>query len=200
MERAITNTQQNILAKLKLYTVRYDPIADWRLAKAIDEFYDTKPDDDNGTSVRAVYDIARDQGMSRVRSVEFDSAGRVVPIYPKPLDPAEGISTNRWAINVDEMRYAIAQKNPVTIGINWYADFDKPEQTGYQEWWIAKSGKLSTNIRGGHCVCVYGASDLKQAFKIKNSWGDDWPEVWIPYEVMQRLLNEEGEAVLVTDR
>lgn len=40
-----------------------------------------------------------------------------------------------------------------------------------------------------------------QAVPFLNSWGTFYPHVtWMPYDVLQRLLDEEGEATLVTDR
>jgi hypothetical protein len=49
-------------------------------------------------------------------------------------------------------------------------------------------------------VCVYGASDRRQAFAVKNSWGRSYPLAWLPYEVMVELLREDGEATVITDR
>jgi hypothetical protein len=42
---------------------------------------------------------------------------------------------------------------PVVIGVNWYVEFDKPEQDAQGHYWIARDAKLST-VRGGHCVCL----------------------------------------------
>jgi hypothetical protein len=39
-------------------------------------------------------------------------------------------------------------------------------------------------FEGGHAVTAVGYSDLKQAFKIKNSWGTSWKDggyFWMPY-------------------
>ena len=60
---------------------------------------------------------------------------------------------------------------------------------------LFRSGPLD----GGHCVCIYGASDERQAFKFVNNWGMGYPLTWIPYETMQLLLNQYGEATLITD-
>jgi hypothetical protein len=165
----------------------YDAHWLWNEAKKIDEWPDTNPGDDNGTSVRAACDVLRAQGHCRIYRSKTE-----------PCNLQDGIAANRWATNVDEIRTAIASGNPVTLGINWYQDFDDPVKVG-NEWWIAKDKKLTT-IRGGHAICCYGASDKRQAFKLVNSWGLDYPMVWIPYEVVQRLLNEQGEGCLITDR
>lgn len=162
---------------------RYDPHWLWNESKKIDEWTDTNPGDNNGTSVRAACDVLRDQGHARKWS------GRTYPV-----DPAEGITENRWATTVDEMRAGIAAGIPITIGVNWYTNFDRPEDGG----WIGR-GDLG-RVRGGHAVCLYGASDRLGAFRLKNSWGRDFPLAWLGYKTMERLLGESGEACLVTDR
>lgn len=198
---------------------------------------------------------------------------------------------------------------PVTIGINWYSNFDSPVKKGTR-WWVGL-GDLG-QIRGGHCVCLktskysdltswwdfynqgrqgacvgFGSSrmmslmnrkrydarwlwdeakivdgypdtnpgddegttvdaamkilaakghlrsgsslpslgegiaayrwattvdevrsvlltplhDTLQAVPMLNSWGRVYPHVvWIPYVVLERLMNEDGEVAIVTDR
>lgn len=197
MERAVTNTAQNAFLHLVKPTRRYDPIWIWNQAKSIDEWPDTNPGDDNGTSVRAGYDVLRTLGAPRVQSMKLID-GVPMPQHEGIVDLSEGVAANRWATSVDEIRSAIANGTPVTIGVDWYSNFDRPEKKG-SEYWIGASGALGS-IRGGHCVCLYGVSDKRQAFKLKNSWGRDYPEVWLTYIVMQKLLNDNGEAAIVTDR
>lgn len=192
MMMAILNSTQRRVDMPRGYTVRYDPWWLWDEAKRIDEWPDTNPGDDNGTSVRAAMDVARDQGLVRI-----DRDGKKRWGYDP--DPNAGVAANRWAMSVDEMRAAIDDGNPVTIGVNWYTNFDNPEKVG-NDWFIGRDEKAFGSVRGGHCVCVYGASDRRNAFKVKNSWGRSYPLVWIPYPSMQRLLDEYGEATLVTDR
>jgi hypothetical protein len=198
MERAITNTTQNvILNALGMKTRWYDSIDIWNRAKEIDPWPDTNPGDDNGTSVHAGYDVCRVQGIRRVSSM------KLVNEVPQPQgemarDFKEGVATNRWATTVDQMRSGISLGLPIAIGVNWYSNFDTPIMIGGENW-IGRSPILGS-IRGGHCVCLYGASDKRQAFRVKNSWGRSYPLVWLPYATMQRLLDEDGEAALVTDR
>ncbi len=109
----------------------------------------------------------------------------------------QGIAANRWAVTTDEIRAAIYREIAVAIGINWYSNFDSPTVID-GELWVGRSGLGS--IRGGHCVCLYRMSDRRQAFRLMNSWGAAYPPVWVPYTTMQRLLDESGEAAVVTDR
>lgn len=198
MERAITNIAQNLIQKLyKSSSLRYDPIWIWNQAKVIDGSPSTNVGDDNGTWVSSAYDVMRDQGPLRCKSME------ILDGRPRPVGDAaapnlkEGAVVNQWARTTDEMRTALSSGLPVTIGVNWYDNFDNP-QSKAGETWIGR-GNLGV-VRGGHCVCIYGASDKRQAFRVKNSWGRDYPLVWLPYAAMQRLLDEAGEACLVIDR
>lgn len=163
----------------------YDACWLWRSAKQIDEWDFTQPDDNNGTSVRAAMDVLRKTGHRQI-------------LRGRSKDPslAEGIIENRWALSVDEIRTCISIGVPVTLGINWYAAFDDPIQQG-RNWWIGQDDWGAR--RGGHAVCIYRASDRLQAVGIVNSWGLSYPRVLLSYAALTRLLNEYGEATLVTD-
>jgi hypothetical protein len=125
---------------------RYDARWLWDRAKETDEWPDTNPGDDNGTSVRAAMDILRARGH-----VIF-KAGRSGDGYPLA---AEGIAANRWATKVEQVNFALQSPANERLG----------------------------------------------AVRILNSWGRDYPHrVWMPFETLQTLLDEEGEATLVTDR
>jgi len=181
---SITNHYQRLKATGQDITYRY--AARWLYGEAqlADEWPETPPEE--GTTVRASCDVLKVQGHRRVQNGVM---GTVVA--------AHGIDAYRWARNVDEIRAAIYAGIAVTIGINWYQDFDLPDfHNG--EWWIGR-GNLGV-VRGGHCVCLFRMSDRRQAFRLMNSWGGEYPPVWIAYDVMERLLAEFGEAVVVTDR
>lgn len=69
---------------------QYDARWLWNRAKEVDEWADTNPGDDNGTSVRAALDVLRTEGHKPWRG-------------NGQIKPAEGISANRWAQSVDEV-------------------------------------------------------------------------------------------------
>ena len=120
---------------------RYDARWLWNQAKRIDEWPDTNPGDDNGTSVRAAMDILRTRGHVK--------AGGTAVLE------AEGIAANRWASTVSQVMSALMSP----------------------------------------------ANERMGAVRILNSWGKSYPHrVWLPFETLQRLLDEDGEATLITDR
>lgn len=169
---------------------RYDARWLWNQAKLVDEWPDTNPGDDEGTSVRAAMDVLRAAGHVRV-----------LRGHDEPVALGEGIQENRWATEVDEVRTAISKGVPVTIGVNWYEAFDAPgPYKSASDFFVGVNGELG-RIRGGHCVCVFAASDRRQAVGFANNWGRFYPrKTWMPYHVLERLLTEDGEAAVVTDR
>lgn len=180
---SITNARQYWLVNHVAQTHRYMPRWLYLEAQKVDEW---PGENYEGTSVRAGCDILRTIGHRRTRlGVQ----------YPPSL--ADGISANRWATTVDEVRAAIYADRAVAIGINWYSNFDDPV-TFNGELWIGRSGL--GHVRGGHCLCIYRMSDGRKAFRLMNSWGAAYPPVWLPYDVLQQLLDEAGEATVITDR
>ena len=165
---------------------RYDPEWLYDQAQLVDEWDDTPPEE--GTSLRAVGDVLKAQGHKRFY------AG-----LSKGPTLKEGIETFRWAQNVDEIRTSIAQRIPVVLGIEWFRVFDQPQKRGL-DWWLPDP---TGSIDGGHAICCYGASDRRQAVKLVNSWGPDYPLVWVSYRNLEKLLDGfeyPGEAAVITDR
>jgi hypothetical protein len=169
----------------------FEPFWLYREAQLVDEWPETPPEE--GTSVNASCKVLLSQGHRRA--------------YRNSIGPVEsnyGIKAYRWAKTVDEMRAAIHAGLAVSIGVNWYTNFDMLVKENGEHWiGVDFAGNPTRNlgkIRGGHSVCVYRASDKRQAFRFMNSWGEYYPPTWIPYNVMQRLLYEYGEAVVITDR
>jgi hypothetical protein len=165
---------------------RYDSLWLWDRAKEIDEWSDTNPGDNEGTSVRAAMDVLRKTGHKRVERGESS-----------PPDLQDGILENRWATTVDEIRTCISNGIPVILALPWYENFYRPEQEGKRHW-IGR-GDLG-KIKDYHAICAYRASDRLQAIGLVNTWGSRYPMVMIPYGTLRRLLSENAEATVVTDR
>lgn len=161
-------------------------------AQKIDEWDDTPPAE--GSSVRAVFDVLRERGHRR------SWAGLMLPVSLN-----DGIAANRWSTTVDEMRTSIALSTPGVLGINWYQNFETPVRHN-GDYWIGINPFNGTpltelgRVRGGHAIVFRGASDQRQAILLTNSWGASYPDVYVPYAVIQRLIDESGECGIVTDR
>lgn len=161
----------------------------YRQAQAIDEW---PGDDYDGTSTRAGCEILRTIGHKQVHDPRHDHAP----------DIDDGIESYVWATSVDQIRTSIALGQPVAMGIDWLESFDTPESVG-RDWWIGRDDDGPDRVRGGHLICCYGADDDRQAVKLVNTWGLDYPLVWLPYRTLERLLagyEWPGEAAILIDR
>jgi hypothetical protein len=134
------------LLNQELYTARWL----WDRAKEIDEWPETNPGDDNGTSCRAAGDILKDRGHVDWSEEYADDDNTERDDYTPAAD--NGIKLIRWARSVDDVHKVL----------------------GYD---------------GG------GVTFL-------NSWGrDGYPHrVWMPDDVLEHLMNEQGEVAVPTDR
>lgn len=181
---SVTNHYQRLRATGQDVTYRYDSRWLYDEALKIDEW---PGEADEGTSLRAGYEVLRIQGHRRVQRGVSGS-----PVLE------HGISTYRWAQSIDEIRAAIYAGLAVAIGIEWYAAFDAPYQkVPGGEYWIDFA--QGSRVLGGHCTCLYRMSDRRQAFAMWNSW-ENYPWVWLPYDVLGTLLGQNGEAGVITDR
>jgi hypothetical protein len=171
----------------------FDALWLYREAQEVDEWTDTPPE--QGTSLRAGFDILRDKGHRRI-----------IAGIPLPEMIKHGIvSVNRWLTTTDEGRTAIADGHPMVDGVMWFDGF-YPEnlvqkRNGQKtEYWIPPREKWG-RVQGGHCISRPGASDKRQAFAWLNSWGKAYPwPVYINYTDHEWLLNQQGESAIVTDR
>lgn len=83
---------------------------------------------------------------------------------------------------IQAIKTAIFQRHPVIFGFLVYESFETPEvaRTGIQPLPTANEQCL-----GGHAVLAVGFDDSKQAFLIRNSWGQEWGQsgyFWMPYQ------------------
>jgi hypothetical protein len=125
----------------------------WDRAKEADEWPDTRPGDDHGTSVRAAATVLRRQGHVAWSGSMADDDVAQRASYT--ADPTDGPTRVRWARSVREVHE--------TLG---HADADELE-----------------------------------AVPVLNSWGPSYPRrVWMPDRVLERLIAEDGEIAVPTDR
>ena len=92
------------------------------------------------------------------------------------INVADGVNT------INEVKYLIKNNKPVVIGLRLpTSSFEKISSTGL--WWDTKSEPVDI----GHAMCIIGYNDDKYggAFRVVNSWGDDFGDngyVWIKYK------------------
>jgi len=99
---------------------------------------------------------------------------------------------------VSNMRYFLYKASPLVISLQPYEDFIHPRlyngEYFYKE--LNTQERLPSFL---HAVLVVGYDDTKRAFKVINSWGQEWGNngyLWIDYNVMQEII---VEAFMVED-
>ena len=103
----------------------------------------------------------------------------------------------RWCFSLDDLVRTVAYKGPVVLGWNWYTGMMKPDVDGR----IRPTGQLE----GGHCIVtnkvrgmLYSVSAQRRRLYVWNSWGrgNGWPEAWLSWDDVERLMHEQGDACI----
>lgn len=165
----------------------FDP--DWLYAEC--KKIDAWPGQD-GTSARYACDVLRRQGHWRTIH------GAPVKAGPKL---AHGIASNTWAQSVDDIRAVFARSSPqpVLIGSNWYDAWFDPRPGTTNEPWL-KPVASAGQVAGGHEYGLWACSDKREAFGIRNTWGDLWPAlVWVSYATIDALFAQGADACVLND-
>lgn len=139
----------SLINQKSVYTARWL----WDRCKERDQWAETNPGDNQGTSVRAGGEVLSEVGHVpwNERYAADDHMKRAD--YEAVAD--SGLETFRWAQSVDEV----------------------------------------------HAVLSNERADELGAVPVLNSWGTGYPHrVWLPDDVLARLMEEEGEVALPTDR
>jgi C1A family cysteine protease len=72
------------------------------------------------------------------------------------------------------------QQYPVVVGVAVYSGFDSIDNQAT----TLKMPMTAEEPIGSHAMCIVGYNDARQAFLLRNSFGDDWGEggyFWVPF-------------------
>ena len=101
----------------------------------------------------------------------------------------------RWAFGLNDLILGVGYNGPAVIGIAWYEGMYSPDADGF----IKPEGP----VVGGHAILVRAVNVKDRLFTLRNSWGRDWGrdgDCLVSFDTMDRLLNEQGEAVFLMGR
>lgn len=100
----------------------------------------------------------------------------------------------RWAFGIEDLAWAVGHCGPAILGLNWYEGMLKPFDCG--------SLHVTGSLVGGHAIMCRGVK-AGEYFTVHNSWGPGWGKLGtakISWNEMDRLLHEDGEAVIPLKR
>jgi len=125
----------------------------WDRSKELDQWPETNPGDNEGTSVRSAGDVLKASGHVSWQADFSDDDHIERGGYAAEL--TAGIQAFRWAQSVDEVHQVLAN--------------DRADELG--------------------------------AVPFLNSWGQNYPyRTWMPDDVLQHLMDSQGEVAVPTDR
>ena len=94
---------------------------------------------------------------------------------------------------VEEIKGQIARGNPVLYSFNATGAFDNFRGEG------TYAQPIRNNDAGGHAVVLVGYDDVRQAFRVLNSWGHDWGDrgyAWVSYDTIKDQANDGGVLIV----
>lgn len=97
----------------------------------------------------------------------------------------------------DQAKAFLNNNQPIVIAIsidrNHFGKIDTNGDAVYREF---------ENAEGAHAMLVVGYDDAKNAFKVVNSWGENWGNngfVWIDYKAFQEVLNTDSDFKILCE-
>jgi len=91
-----------------------------------------------------------------------------------------------------ELAEGVLYHGPAVMGTAWYERMSTPRPGRHGRLYAVDEGQPE----GGHAWLVIGASTADRWFLLRNSWGTDYPDTFLTWGTMARLLKQEAEAIL----
>lgn len=109
----------------------------------------------------------------------------------KVLRSAGVIPGWKWLFGEDEVREWVSWYSPVVVGTVWHMGMFYPD---------TKSGLLTVQgeVVGGHAYRLVQYSQIRDAYRVVNSWGRGWGQrgrAWLRSSDLAALLANDGDAV-----
>lgn len=102
------------------------------------------------------------------------------------------IKSYTWCFGLNDVLLALSYQGPVAIGVNWYTGMFTPNTSGVLN--------ITGAVEGGHEVELIGIHTGLRCVIGMNSWGMGWGDrgrFYLRYEDLDRLLSEQGDAVVL---
>ena len=137
---------------------------------------------DCGAYIHEALEFMVQKGTSTLSTMPYDDSDyRTQPSAAAVQEATRFKSRSMSSVrSVEHLKGSIANRHPIVIGMNVYSSFYR----------LSGPSSVYNNLQGdpggGHAVTLVGYDDDKYggAFKVINSWGQDWGDegfFWLPY-------------------
>jgi C1A family cysteine protease len=147
-----------------------------------------------GTSISKSLQLLVDQGASELEVFPYQSTG--CNLQP---NEAQRANAGNFKMNdfkflsgenlVAEVKTLLTQGSPIVVAMGLDPEFGKKDELGLSAYRPHQVNK--DKIYGAHAMLVVGYSDQNKAFKLVNSWGENWGDqgfVWVDYEAFENVF------------
>jgi hypothetical protein len=150
----------------------------------------------SGSSISSGLKLLETVGIVGLSVFPYDPKDCSRQPTPAQLAEAKNHRIKNWArvetAQINALKAEIYQGNPVVIGLWVTSGFYQLKKGTYSD--------MGESPSGGHALVLVGYDDERQAFKLFNSWGENWGEGgygWISYAAMMQKI--QNAFVMVPD-
>jgi len=147
-----------------------------------------------GTSISGTLNILKEKGVASIGTFPYDESN--CSEQPTASDDEQAANAKISSYKslsgknmVLEMKALINDQKPIIIGAYLSQQFAKEDSFGIVAY---REHNVDYSTDSCHAMVVVGYSDAYNAFKVVNSWGEDWGDdgyVWIDYKAFDNALD-----------
>ncbi len=142
-----------------------------------------------GTYIESAFDLMKNTGNLSISDIPYACGTDITASHKQKAGNYKIIEYRRlfnWDADEDmiinSVKKSLSENHPVVIGFKVPASFHVAG-----EWWEPGPGDFSSIFGGNHAMTVVGYDDGRKsgAFRIINSWGEDWGDkgyIWVEYD------------------
>ena len=157
-----------------------------------------------GTSIAETLNLVQEQGVSSLAFFPYDESGcSDQPTEEQIAAAAAAKISEFWSLSGEnmlaEMKVLITRQQPIVIGAYLSSEFGKIDRFGLTAY---REHVVDYENGDCHAMLVVGFSDEYNAFKVVNSWGENWGSdgfVWIDYAAFENVNDESANFRVINN-
>jgi len=151
-----------------------------------------------GTSIAYALNLFRDQGLITMAELPFDmtcQSPAQEDLQKSSTLRIKDYNKIRDKLNFNEYKRYLSNDVPIITGTSL--------GSGFTSFYQNSSKFTCTQVEeGGHAMVIVGYDDDKRAFKLLNSWGENWGDkgyIWVDYDCFKIMMGAPGgEAYVIS--